>query len=464
VSDVDPRVLGLLAGVGVDRSELDGLSVRVVGDDPVLPTPFPIGEVAAVTIAAAAATAASIWRDAHGVGQSIEVDVRSAAASLVSFLLQRPPARATVGDWNRSEVTGLYRAADDRWVHLHGGFRHLAEGTAAVLGCSAQRPALASAVGRWRSFDLEDALADRGLCGAVVRTAGEWGSHPQGAAVLREPPVAVVRTANTPPRPAATTARPLGAVRVLDLTRVLAGPVVGRTLAEHGADVLLVNSPRLENIGAFVLDTGHGKRSTLLDLDQGRHRHHLASLLDGADVVVDGYRSGALRALGLPPEAVTGRGGVYVDVNCYGHTGPWRDRRGWEQLAQSVSGVCVDDDPTATPEMLPAAACDYTTGYAAALGALVALRRRALEGGGYVVRASLCRTAGWIERAGRRCDPGRAKGVSGIPLAATATPLGPLRHLPPVARLSRTPAAWDLPPAPLGAHPPTWRPQAMEEA
>ena len=249
-------------------------------------------------------------------------------------------------------------------------------------------------------------------------------------------------------------------MRVLDLTRILAGPTNGRTLAEHGADVLLVNSANLDNVPPFVMDTSHGKRSTFLDLDDEGDRERLVTLASTADVFAQGYRGGAMGRRGLTPDALAERrpGLVYVTMNCYGDVGPWRERPGWEQLAQTVSGIAaVQGGQDGPPVLIPAAACDYTTGYLAALGTMAALWRRSHEGGSYHVRASLCQTAMWFAREPRveRAARDRLRRHRSV-LATTDTAFGRLRHLAPVAQMSATPPHWELPTTPLGAHPPEW--------
>jgi crotonobetainyl-CoA:carnitine CoA-transferase CaiB-like acyl-CoA transferase len=259
------------------------------------------------------------------------------------------------------------------------------------------------------------------------------------------------------PVPAGRDARPLGALRVLDLTRVLAGPTVGRTLAEHGADVLLVNSPERPNVPPFVLDTGHGKRSAFVDLDTPDGATRLAALTRDADVFVQGYRACALERRGFGPEVLADghRGLVYVTVNCYGDAGPWRDRGGWEQMAESCTGIADAQGEPGAPALVPAAACDYTTGYLGALGVMGALARRASDGGSYHVRVSLCQTGAWIRSLGAVCDPRAATGASARTIT-TETPFGRLQHLPPVAQLSTTPAHWSRPPVPLGTDEAAW--------
>jgi crotonobetainyl-CoA:carnitine CoA-transferase CaiB-like acyl-CoA transferase len=464
VIDADREVRGLLDEAGVTLDP--GIDVHVDGADPVLASPVPAGEAAAAAIAACAATAAQLWAERTGQVQEVRVPVRAAAASLVSFLLQRfdPPAPdrtiRPIGP-----VTALYQAGDGRWIHLHGGFPHLAAGTLRLLGCAgdADHAAIAAAVGRWSAAELEDELAAAGLCGAMVRSGPEWAELDQARAITPLGRVSITKLAPGEPRPAGTGSgpgdRPLAGVRTLDLTRLLAGPTAGRTLAEHGADVLLVSSPHLANVGPFVLDTSHGKRSTHLDLDDPADADRLRALAADADVVVQSYRAGALARRGFGPGDLAERhpGLVYVTVNCYGDVGPWAGSPGWEQMAESATGLAVRHGGEGEPQLVPAAPCDYVTGYLAALGALAALRRRAHEGGSYLVRASLCQTGSWLEGLPTG-DPTTATGLSGRADLAieTTTPQGKLIHLPPVARLSATPPRWDRPSPPLGADPPVW--------
>jgi crotonobetainyl-CoA:carnitine CoA-transferase CaiB-like acyl-CoA transferase len=458
--DVDGELAGLLDEVGVPID----VEVRIEGEDPVLASPVPVGEAAAVALAACAATAAQLWAERTGRPQAVRVGVRAAAASLVSFLLQRldPPAPA-IATRIFSPVTARYETADGHWIHLHGGFPHLAEGTLRLLGCrtDADRTTIASAVRRRPAVELEDQLAAAGLCGAVVRTGAEWARLPQARAIAPLGRVTISKLTGGEPRPAGDAARPLGGLRVLDLTRLLAGPTAGRTLAEHGADVLLVSSPRLGNVAPFVLDTSHGKRSAHLDLDDPADAGRLRALAAGADVFVQSYRAGALAGRGFGPAdlAVGHPGLVYVTVNCYGDVGPWSTRPGWEQMAESATGLATAQGGDGPPELIPAAPCDYITGYLAALGALAALRRREREGGSYLVQASLCQTGTWLEQL-PRADHERATGLSGwTDLAVeSATAHGRLLHLGPVADMSVTPARWNRPSPPLGADPPVWDP------
>jgi crotonobetainyl-CoA:carnitine CoA-transferase CaiB-like acyl-CoA transferase len=455
----DERVTALLAEVGLPASAGD--AVTIDGHDPVYASPFPVAASAAVALGAVGAATALLWHERTGEGQTVVVDTRRAGASLLSFVFQQLLDGATPQRIGDNPLVALYECRDGRWVHLHGALPRLATRTRDVLGIGegADLAAVAAAVRKWDAQALEDALAEAGTCGAMVRTEREWSTHPQGAAVGALARVEIEKIGESAREEASDGVRPVGGLRVLDLTRILAGPTHGRTLAEHGADVLLVNSPSLDNVPPFVIDTSHGKRSTFLDLDDADDAAQLRTLVAGADVFAQGYRSGAMERRGLGPEdlAEIRPGLVYVTMNCYGDVGPWRQRPGWEQLAQSVSGMAVVQGGDGPPTLIPAAACDYSTGYLAALGTLAALWRRSREGGSYHVRASLCQTARWFTREAR-VDREAASGVGEVEpfLVTTETPFGALRHFAPVTQMSATPPHWALPTTPLGLHAAEW--------
>jgi crotonobetainyl-CoA:carnitine CoA-transferase CaiB-like acyl-CoA transferase len=436
-----------------------GAALDLVGRDPVLPSRHHAGEAAAAAAGLAATWAARLGELRGLPAQIVTVDVTAAATSLLGFVFQ---SAGDAIDLTRdfSPATDLYRTADDRLIHLHGGFPHLATGTAALLGCTLDRAGLTAAVRSWAATDLEDALARAGLCGAVVRSPEEWADHPQGRAVNGLPAVRIQKVGDAPPGvPTAGVDRPLEGIRVLDLTRVLAGPTVGRTLAAHGADVLRITGPRLPTVEPFDVDTGRGKRNAFCDLDDPGDRERLDELVATADVFVSSYRPGALAARGLGVDALTERrpGLVVVNVSAYGPDGPWATRRGWEQLAQSCSGLAHAENP-ADPHLIPAAATDYTTGYLGAAGAVEALHRRATTGGSWAVDVSLCQTAAWLHRLGADLDPETASGFGDVAARQVEVDSGwgRLRALAPVEVLSRTPPRWDLPPTRLGTASLAW--------
>ncbi len=310
----------LLASLGRADSSIQH-TLSITGHDPVIATRFRAGEAAAAVLAANATAAADLWCARGGRPQRIEVDVRAAAASLVSFAYLRYQNASF--ERRGLATTALYRARDGRWVHLHGGFSSR-EGTLALLNCDDDAGAIAKAVASWDAQALEDALAERGVCGAKLRSADEWRVHPQGMALAQVPVVEILRLGDASPEPIPGPraeergARPLSGVRVLDLTRVLAGPTCARTLAEHGAEVLHVRSPKLPSIEGFVIDTNPGKRSCFLDLDRKQDVEQLRALARDAHVFSQGYRPGALARRGFAPEELAEMrpGIIVVSIDC----------------------------------------------------------------------------------------------------------------------------------------------------
>lgn len=431
------------------------------GSDPVMPSRFRIGEAAATALGASGLAANELWKLSGGTSQDISVDIKGAAASLISFVFQRQEEGEQPIREDRALVD-LYQAGDGRWIHLHGAFPNLAEGTMRVLECEQTVESVGAAVKRWNAQDLENALATEGMCGAMARSREEWLAHDQGKALANIPPVEIIKIGDSDPEPIRARGRPLEGTRVLDLTRVLAGPTCARTLASHGANVLKINSPNLPNVPLFVMDTGHGKRSAHLDLHDTADNETLRTLAKTTDVFSQGYRQGAMERTGFGPrDLVELRPGIiYVSINAYGHQGPWAQRPGWEQLAQTASGVALDEGTPEAPRLIAAAATDYTTGYLASLGVMTAIKRRTLEGGSYHVRASLCQTANWLYSFGLfdreeklpSLDPGMASDY----MTKSASGFGPLHHLGPILQMSQTPPRWEQPTVPLGTHPAAW--------
>jgi crotonobetainyl-CoA:carnitine CoA-transferase CaiB-like acyl-CoA transferase len=435
--------------------------LTVIGDDPVLPTPLHLGEGAATAIALVGQEAARIWRLRGGTDQSLTIDVRHAAASLRSYVHLTVDGASPALERRLSVVTGIFGCAGGRFIHLHGSFDHT-PGILRTLGldASADAASVAAATRAWDAFELEDALAAQGLCAAACRTQEEWSAHPQGKLLATKPVVEITRIGDAPPRPFSDGSRPLSGVRVLDLTRVLAGPTCARTLAEHGADVLHIASPHLPTIQLFEMDTGHGKRQAYLDLNVDADSGTLRALARTADVFSQGFQHRSLERRGFGPAqlAALNPGIIYVSENAFGHDGPWQERPGWEQLAQATTGVTVTQVGGARPALAPAAMNDYTTGYFAALGAMIALRRRASEGGSWLVRVSLTRTSMWYQDLGQDLDPAAATGTGDLAecIEERDTPYGRMKHLRPPLRMSQTDPHWAIPTAPLGQGQPVW--------
>jgi len=339
-----------------------------------------------------------------------------------------------------------------------------------VLGVPEDRSAVAAAVAKWDAADLEEAIIAAKGAGGMVRTQAEWAGHPQAAAVANLPLMEIVRIGDSPPEKLPAGDRPLAGIRVLDLTRVLAGPTCARTLAEHGADVMKISAAHLPNLGYQEWDTGHGKLSAQLDLRQPADRETLRGLVREADVFSQGYRPGSLAGRGLAPEelAALRPGLVYVSLSAFSHSGPWAGRRGFDTVVQTVSGMTtrqaeIVPGKTEGPQFYPVSAIDYCTGYLMAFGAMVALARRAQEGGSWLVRISLAQVGKWMADLGEVPEAAVAKAPAEFDAAeleswsmTSQTPSGPLRHLKPVVQMSETPPFWARPSVPLGYHRPEW--------
>ena len=447
-------------------------SIELPGREPVMASSFAVATAAQTSLAAAALAAAEIGHRRGLPRQKVTVPMAHAALeSRGWFSLDGRVPEA----WDK--LSGLYRCGDGAYVRIHANFAHHRDGALALLGCPAgaatERAAVTEALARWRAEDFEAAAAEAGLVVAAARDFAAWDSHPQSAAVRKLPTVSIERIeridvpdaaeAAPPQRFSELTgqARPLTGLRVLDLTRILAGPVAGRTLAAYGADVMLVNSPKLPNIES-IADTSRGKLSAHVDLRTEEGRATLRRLLAEADVFVQGYRPGGLAALGFgPEEAARLRPGIVcVSLSAYGTAGPWAGRRGFDSLVQTASGFNLAEAAAfgvAEPKALPMQILDYGAGYLMAFGAQAALLRQSAEGGSWHVRVTLDSVGRWVRSLGR---------VPGGPQAPKAShqefletyPGGfgsvvALRH---AAQFEHTPAGWPRPSMPPGSHPPAW--------
>src|SRR5215813_877584 len=410
------------------------------GTDPILPTPFRIGETSAAALAAVGLAVADLWELRTGRRQEVAVDTRQATASLRSGrYMQMGGAPVST---ERNTVMGVYPAKNGRWSYLHCNFPNHRAAALSVLGVPEDRELVRKAVSQRDALELEEAIIAAQGAGGMVRSMDEWATHPQAAAIASLPLMEIVRIGDSPPEALPAGDRPLSGIRVLDLTRVLAGPTCARTLAEHGADVLKITAAHLPNLGYQEWDTGHGKLSAQLDLRQSDSVEILRGLARRADVFSQGYRPGTLAGRGLSPEelAALRPGLVYVSLSAFGHAGPWASRRGFDTVVQTVSGITTRQaecfpGKTAAPRFYPVSAIDYCTGYLMTFGAMVALLRRAREGGSWMVRISLAQVGKWLVDLGEVPDGS----LGDIPAEFTAselerwstvseTPSGRLRH------------------------------------
>jgi hypothetical protein len=468
----------LWQGAGLPAEAL-GMAT-LAGTGQVLPTSFDVATAAQASIGAAGLAAAWLWQQRSGQRQQLVVDRGHAAMEFSGYFAidgQVPPL------WDK--LSGLYPCGSalgqPGWVRLHANFAHHRDAALQVLGLPAgsatERSAVTQALQHWAAAMFEQAVADAGGVVAAVRSFAAWDAHPQAQALAGQPLLAITPIAggDAPPRAwpavhagqAGTPAgRPLSGLRVLDLTRILAGPVAGRCLAAHGADVLLVNGPHLPNIVA-IADTSRGKLSTHIDLRSDAGRSQLHGLAAGAHVFLQGYRPGALAGHGFSPEALARQhpGLVVASLSAYGDSGPWGGRRGFDSLVQTCTGFNLAEAGaagTATPQALPVQVLDYAAGHLLAFGIQAALWRQATQGGSWQVQVTLAGVGRWLRAMGQdagglaavapdrtpwledsRCGFGQAGGGM----------LTALRH---AARLSATPARWLRPAMPPGSHPPAW--------
>ena len=463
----DKTLATILSTVGWDTGRAAEVQITD-GADPILPTPFRIGETAAASLAAVGLAVSDLWGLRTGRGQEVKVDGRQATASLRSGKYLEMDGTPVAAE--RTPVMGVYPAKNGRWSYLHCNFPNHRDAALGVLGVEEDREAVRRAVAQWEALELEEAIIAAQGAGGMVRSMAEWAQHPQSASVASLPLLEIEKIGDSPPEPMPEGPRPLSGIRVLDLTRVLAGPTCARTLAEHGADVMKISGQHLPFSPSQELDTGHGKLSAHIDLRKNEEVETLRELVSQADVFSQGYRPGTLARRGLSPQdlAKLHPGIVYVSLSAFGRVGPWAHRRGFDTVVQTVSGIThrqgeLFPGVEPGPQFYPVSAIDYLTGYLMAFGAMVALARRVQEGGSWLVRASLAQTGRWLVDRGQvpeaeLRDAAEEFTTEEIERWSTTTdvPGGRLRHLAPAVQLSETAPYWARPTVPLGYHDPVW--------
>lgn len=433
-------------------------SVRETGSG-ALPSVFAVSDLASASMAAAGLAAADLLASRHGAHPVVTVD-RRAASQWFGWSI-RPEGWSLPPVWD--PIAGDYQTADG-WIRLHTNAPHHRAAALEVLGCEADKAAVTRAVARWAKDDLEIAVVRAGGCAAAMRSADEWAAHPQGRAVAAEPLVAWQTAAEQAPAAwALPPDRPLHGLRVLDLTRILAGPVATRFLAGLGADVLRID-PLDWDEPSLIPDVTLGKRCARLDLRSAEGRAALERLLAGADVVVHGYRPGALDGLrlGADRRREIAPGIVDVSLDAYGWSGPWRERRGFDSLVQMSSGIAdagmrrLGKD---RPFPLPVQALDHACGYVIAAAVLCGLRQRVLTGRGTTARLSLARIAALLT-SGPAGDPAASLGPdqpADFAPEIESTVWGPARRIKAPVTLGGAPMRWDYPAGLLGSSPAAWR-------
>ena len=427
--DLLPDVWASLEGAAAELTR-----IRIAGPPAVLRSTFP------VTAVGAAAVGASLLAATQGTGVPVAVHTGGLAVALRSERHLRLDGRAVGSPFD--PLSAFHRTADG-WLRLHANYPWHRAAALRVLGCAeADVPA---AIAERGALELEDALHGAGGIGGAVRTEEEWRT-------AAGPPPALVERRVLGAAPARPARRP----RVLDLTRVIAGPVATRTLAAHGADVLRLDAPDRPEIPLQAYDTLPGKRSALLDL--AAHGSVLEDLLAGADIVVTGYRPGALDRFGLDPAELAQRfpGLVVVTLSAWGHEGPWARRRGFDSIVQAACGIAAAEGSDGLPGALPAQVLDHATGYLAAAGALLALDAQRRAGGSHHVRLALAGTAAWLQSLPRSAPEDPPDTDPAPYLVDLDAPDGLLTLAVPPGTIDGRPLTWPAPPPSYGTARPCW--------
>jgi hypothetical protein len=423
-----------------------------------LPSAFAVTDLACSSIAVAGQAVAELLHSQSGRLPSLEVDRRLASFWFATSL--RPVGWSVPPLWD--PIAGDY-ATRDGWIRLHTNAAHHRASAEHVLGQCADRATMAAKVGQWDKTELEHAVVDAGGCAAEMRSWAQWQRHPQGVAVNAEPLIHF--TANNGESAKTwqgSVAQPLAGIKVLDLTRVLAGPIASRFLAGLGAEVLRVDPPDWNEPGV-IPEVTLGKRCTRLNLHDKTDRAVFEALLKDADILLHGYRADALERLGYgqPERQNIAPGLIDVCLNAYGWSGPWQNRRGFDSLVQMSSGIADAGQhwkKADKPTPLPVQALDHGTGYLMAASAIRALTERFSNGHGSSARLSLARTAKLLVEQGQvgaqEPLPAEEAGDQGMLVEQTAW--GPAHRLQVPLKITGTPLQWTIPAGELGSHRPQW--------
>lgn len=340
-------------------------TITLTGSDPVLPSSFCIGSAAQASIAAATLAVLQLWQLRTTQSQQASVDMRHAAAEFRSERYQQIDGQPAPELWDK--IAGNYRTKDNRWIRLHTNFPKHRLGILELLKCDHERIAVQNALLEWEAQDFEDATNARSLLATMMRSCAEWRDHEHGKILGTLPVFTIEQIGEAPPQPLEPATRPLENICVLDLTRVIAGPVCGRTLASHGADVMRITAQHLPFMAPLAIDNGRGKLSAFLDLRNRKDKTKLVNLVRQSDVFVQGYRPGAIASYGFSPQDLIAikPGIVTASLSAYGPQGPWADRRGFDSLVQMATGINAQEakaNGTTEPKALPCQALDHAAG------------------------------------------------------------------------------------------------------
>jgi crotonobetainyl-CoA:carnitine CoA-transferase CaiB-like acyl-CoA transferase len=458
----------LLSQVGLSR-DASGGTTKFAGEDPILPAVHRLGACIGVPMMAAAISAVALHRLRGGPTQDLEIDLRQAVHAINPGAFWRPTLNGEMAPHplvlDNPFLVTPYRTADGRFVMASAVYPHLVAKWCRFLDVPPDGNKVASAIGAWDSTELESAANALGLPVSVVRSPSEWREHEQGAVLDQLPVIGLERIGDGPARGFAPAGRPFDGIRVLSFTHAVAGPTVGRTLAEQGADVLCGTRPNDYEHEFIYAEANVGSRSAYLDLDTASGAANARRLLADADVFVNNHRLGGLESRGLEARRLASEhpGIVCVSVTCYGSTGSWASRGGFDMNGSAASGLMTIEGSEDKPRLpVTSLVNDYITGYMGAVGAIAALIKRATEGGSWHVTVSLTKSAMWCGSLGF-VDPGLAGSDDEHsirePVAYDApSPFGEVHMLAPPVRFSSTTPAWTSPIlVPRGSSLPEWR-------
>jgi len=457
--DINAQFRAVMHELGLSPEDTGG-SITFVGEDPIFPTVHRLGACIAIPIMAGAAGIADIWRQRTGRGQDLTLDLRKAIHGINPMYKFNPTINGYPyqlpywinPDYQLDNPMGfdLYRTKDGRFFLPTGAYPGLLNNMCSFLRCGPDHDQIAEAVSKWNSEELDEAAAEAGLVFAVVRTPEEWAAHPQGKQLADRPLVEIVKIGDSDPEPFTPAARPLSGLRVLAATHVIAGNVMGRTLAEHGAEVLQIAHPdEFENEGLMQDPCAGFTSSAWLNLKDPEALKRAYELAADADVFVESYRPHKIADLGLSPEELAARrpGIVYASAQCYSYDGPWAERGGFDMEALCVTGFTTLEGTPEQPKFPPTFVMnDFVAGYLGAAGIQAALIRRAKEGGSYHVRVNLARCAMWFNSLGTFDTDVPGTGEQNQLLApdtiTAQTPYGEYVRLAPPVQFTETKPYW----------------------
>ncbi|KAK4947445.1 hypothetical protein LTR10_013813 [Elasticomyces elasticus] len=460
--------------LGLPPDALDCLHLE--GEGLGLPSSYKVGHLAHASIGLSGLTAALLYT--HGKEGEVPVVKVSLQHAVIEFESERfylLNGQKAAPSWG--PIAGLH-ATSDGYVRVHANFRNHHEGTLKLLGCqpTAGRAEVGEAISAWRAVDLETAAADNKLVIAALRTYRQWDVTPQAQAIS-DFPITVTKifesSPGLPEHVQMARDKCLRGLRVLEMTRVIAGPVAGKTLAAHGADVLWITSPNLPDLPGLDRDLARGKRTAQLDLDKRGDVGRLMDLLEGADVFLQSYRPGSLVAKGLTEQDILarrkGRPLVLANLTAYGTIGPWKSRRGFDSLVQTCSGMNVSEaehygqgEPA---KVLPCQALDHASGYFLATGIMAALYKQATDGGSYRVDVSLAGTMKYLRSLGQYPgttgfkvdDYEQHEDIPAEYFETRDSGFGRLTALRHSVAIEGVDVGWEVMPEPLGSHKPCWQ-------